>query len=74
MTMTRRKFLLTSAGIVASSILVNAVTRVFFGEHRDRLEPRADDVILKIDGWDSGGDDPYVAWIAVGPSWRSAWR
>jgi hypothetical protein len=71
MTMTRREFLVTGV-IVASPILVNAVPRVF-GEHCNRLEPRHDDVILKIAGWDSGDDDPNVVWLVVGPSWRTAW-
>ena len=72
MMMTRREFLVTGA-IVASPMIVNAVPRVF-GEHCPPLEPRVDDVILKIEGWDSGDDDPNVVWVMVGRSWRTAWR
>jgi hypothetical protein len=72
MMMTRREFLLTGV-IVASPLLVNAVPRVF-DERRDRIEPRANNVILKIAGWDSDGDDPNAVWVRVGSSWRTAWR
>ncbi len=73
MTMTRRTFLLTSGVMVAAPILADALPRDL-RERIDHLAATTDGLTLRMDGWDSGTDDPNAVWLAVGRSWRSDWR
>ncbi len=34
----------------------------------------ASDVVLKIDGWSACDEASSEVWLAVGQSWRTAWR
>jgi hypothetical protein len=70
MRMSRRIFLLSSGLIVTSEVLANLPFRGVLSE----AETAPNDVVLKIQGWSPAGNEANAVWIAVGPSWRSAWR
>jgi len=63
--MDRRTFLFGAAVVVTGLALAERLSR-----------PRSSSrVALRIAGWDAPGDDPAAeVWIALGRSFRTAWR
>ncbi len=86
----RRSFLIGCGGVVAAPML--ALIDLTEATHEVSRPPPVDapiqvesasattreDLVLRIDGWDSPADAGHAAnpevWIHVNSSWRSSWR
>ena len=86
----RRSFLIGCGGIVAAPMLALIDLAEATGEVPRSSPPDApihvesvgattpEDLVLRIDGWDSPADAGHAAnsevWIHINSAWRSSWR
>ena len=74
----RRSFLLASGAIAAAPVLARLTPRPMAGE-APALAPLpatggAQDLALRIAGWESPTDRDTDGWVQINSSWRATWR
>jgi hypothetical protein len=60
--------------LAGTALVAVAPTLSFASAALPTLEPRANPLVVKIDGWSEPGNTAEEVWIKVDRSWRTAWR
>jgi hypothetical protein len=83
----RRSFLIGCSGVVAAPVfahlaLATTATRELQGAADDAAASTAlpaagasaQNIVLRIDGWDTAADSGDGVWVQINSSWRATWR
>ena len=70
----RRTFLITSGCAVAAPVFAYVGLSLAGEGQPASLAAAPENIVLRIDGWDSAVDPGNEAWVHINSSWRATWR